>query len=74
MKDVTKKYIEMISAFSADFNLITEYNDEVYLEHFIHLIKKRNEHLMRDIDLLSRLEFDIRHGKVKIMEVTNDLN
>ena len=36
------------------------------------MIESRDEGLMKDIDLLSELSFNLRHGKAKIVEVKND--
>ena len=36
------------------------------------MIESRDDGLMKDIDLLSELSFNLRHGRAKIMEVEND--
>ena len=63
MKDVTDEYKNMIVSFSADFELA---QDGVFRLADLDL---KNEKLSEDIRLLSRLEFELRHGISKIMDV-----
>lgn len=73
-KDETQKYIDMIEAFECDFALARDgYRD---LSHLSQGLKDRDEALLKDIDLLENLSFDLRHGKAKIinLEETKDVN
>lgn len=63
----TTKYNNMISSFSADFWLAQQ-NDEKFKE-LQSMIDNQDPNLMKDINLLEELEFNLRHGKVKIVEV-----
>jgi hypothetical protein len=64
--DVTQEYKCMISAFSADLELATQgYN----LNSIQRKIDNKDSTVLKDIELLSKLEFEIRHGRIKIVEV-----
>lgn len=64
--DVTQEYKYMISAFSADLELATQgYN----LNSIQRQIDNKDSTVLKDIELLSKLEFEIRHGRIKIVEV-----
>ena len=70
--DKTDKYVNMIEAFECDFSLAKENNTHYQISKLQAIIENRDEGLMKDIDLLSELSFNLRHGRAKIMEVEND--
>ena len=70
-EDVSSKYENMITSFQADFSLATTYHDLDFVD-FRELIRKKNERLLKDIELLSELEFKIRYKQILIVEVTNE--
>ena len=70
--DKTNKYVNMIEAFECDFSLAKENNTHYQISKLQAMIESRDEGLMKDIDLLSELSFNLRHGKAKIVEVKND--
>ena len=57
----------MISSFSADFWLAQQGDNK--LKELQSMIDNQDPNLMKDIELLEELEFNLRHGKVKIVEV-----
>lgn len=64
IKDYTEEFIDMIEAFECDFNILLEDNkgkDKLILE------LPRSEILIRDIDLLGKLSFNLRHDIYKII-------
>lgn len=63
----TTKYNAMLSSFSADFWLAQKGDHK--LKELQNMIDSQDANLMKDIDLLEELEFNLRHGKVKIMTV-----
>ena len=63
----TTKYNAMISSFSADFWLAQQGDNK--LKELQNMIDNQDPNLMKDIELLEELEFNLRHGKVKIVEV-----
>lgn len=69
MKDVTDEYRYMIEGFECDFNLAVEGDD--ILDTLQHLIETKNENMLKDIDLLQKLSYLLRNGKVKIVECDN---
>ena len=70
--DKTDKYVNMIEAFECDFSLAKENNTHYQISKLQAMIESRDEGLMKDIDLLSELSFNLRHGKAKIVEVKNN--
>lgn len=70
--DKTDKYVNMIEAFECDFSLAKENNTHYQISKLQAMIESRDEGLMKDINLLSELSFNLRHGKAKIVEVKND--
>ena len=70
--DKTNKYVNMIEAFECDFSLAKENGSHYQVGKLQAMIESRDEGLMKDIDLLSELSFNLRHGKAKIVEVEND--
>ena len=70
--DKTDKYVNMIEAFECDFSLAKENNTHYQISKLQAMIESRDEGLMKDINLLSELSFNLRHGKAKIVEVEND--
>lgn len=63
----TEKYNDMITAFRRDFTLAKE--DKNKLDKLNWLIKVGNKRIMRNIELLEELEYGLRHGLLKIVEV-----
>lgn len=62
MKDVTDKYINMIHSFECDFVLAICKDNDFDFED------KSNYILLRDIELLQELSFNLRHRKIKLIE------
>lgn len=63
----TTKYDNMLSSFNCDFTLAE--NGQMKLAELDDLIKKEDKKLLKDIELLSELDFNLRHGKIQIVEV-----
>lgn len=63
----TEKYNDMITAFRRDFTLAKE--DKNKLGKLNWLIKVGNKRIMRNIELLEELDYGLRHGLLKIVEV-----
>lgn len=66
-KDITSRYENMLTSFQADFSLATNYNELDYVD-FRDLIRNKNDRILKDIELLSELEFKIRHNQIIILE------
>lgn len=70
MKDVTNKYMFMIDNFSCDFDLAADDDSDFSLEEIQEQIENNlNLRLSNDIELLSELSFNLRHGYVKILDI-----
>lgn len=66
MKNVTDKYVNMIEAFECDFSI---YEIENCQENEMIVFKFPNTpRLLKDIDLLKELSFNLRHNKAEIHE------
>ena len=70
MKETTE-YYEAITSFSADLELARQ---GYKLDGLQNLIDKKDFVVMRHINLMSKLEFNLRHGKIKIIEIENGGN
>lgn len=68
MVDNTGKYAGMIEAFECDFSLARNNGKEYGLEKLQQKINKNDKRMLADIELLYRLSYGIRQGKIKIME------
>lgn len=66
-KDVTNLYRNMIESFECDFLLARDNNKN--LNEIQELIDNRNTKIINDIDLLEKLSYGIRYGRLKIIEV-----
>lgn len=66
MEDCTSEYNSMIQSFSADFELSLD--DANLLNDLKGLIENKNAKMLKDIDLLSKLAFNIRTGRLKIVK------
>lgn len=62
----TNKFNHMISAFQCDFTLAKENDNDRKLADLDDLIEKKDENLLRDIELLEELEWLLRNGKAEI--------
>ena len=69
IKDVSSKYYNMLNSFNAD-NILKE--EGKYFDKEKELFKNKDERLMKDIELLKELEFNLRHEFVKIVEIDRD--
>lgn len=69
MNDVTYRYLSMIEAFDADFQLTKDKFEGK--ERFV-MDLPTSTRLMDDIALLNRLMYELRYGNVKIMEVDEE--
>ena len=67
--DVSDKYYDMLNSFNAD-NILKE--EVKYFDKEKELFKNKDERLMKDIELLKELEFNLRHEFVKIVEIDRD--
>lgn len=67
MKDVTKKYINMIESFECDFALLDIKLNEEGKEK-IRIDFPISKQLYDDVELLKELSFNLRHEKIKIVE------
>lgn len=67
--DVTDKYYDMLNSFNAD-NILKE--EGKYFDKEKELFKNKDERLMKDIELLKELEFNLRHEFMKIVEIDRD--
>ena len=67
MKDVTKKYINMIESFECDFALLDIRLNEEGKEK-IRIDFPISKQLYDDVELLKELSFNLRHEKIKIVE------
>ena len=66
MKDLTEKYVNMIEAFECDFVLAI--GGARNLSSLQQNIEEKEPDLLKDIELLQELSFNLRHGKLKIVE------
>ena len=64
IKDYTEEFINMIEAFECDFNILLEENED---SEVLILKLPRSERLIKDIDLLQKLSFNLRHDIYKII-------
>lgn len=62
----TEKFNNMISSFQCDFTLAKEDDSSRKLADLDDLIEKKDENLLRDIELLEELEWLLRNGKAEI--------
>jgi hypothetical protein len=69
MVDVTKKYMNALSAFSCDFEIAKRYSCQ---HGRVILNLPDSVKLQRDIELLAELEAKLRYEQLKIMEETDD--
>lgn len=67
--DVSDKYYDMLNSFNAD-NILKE--EGKYFDKEKELFKNKDKRLMKDIELLKELEFNLRHEFVKIVEIDRD--
>ena len=77
--DVSNEYYDMLDSFRADNTVkvreIQENKltyDKSFFEIEKELIKNNDERLMKDIELLEKLEFGLRHEYLKIVEIDRD--
>jgi hypothetical protein len=63
--DLTEKFDGAIAAFAADFDLAVATG--LTLSRLDHYIREKNERFLKDISLLSELDFLLRSGKAKIV-------
>lgn len=68
-KDMTNKYLQMLEAFTADFDLPYIHDDFEFFDELKKLIKEKDEQMIKDIELLEELSFDLRRKKLKIVKM-----
>lgn len=75
MNDISEKYKNMLDSFECDFDLILDNSyGIIWFNQMIKRIKnkdklmKKDEQFLKDLDLLSELSFNLRHGYCKIVE------
>ena len=68
-KDVTNKYLQMLEAFTSDFDLPYIHDDFKFFDELKKLIKEKDERMIKDIELLEELSFDLRRKKLKIVKI-----
>lgn len=66
MNSVTDKYKGAIESFSADLQLAKSGLKE--LKELDKLLADNNERLLKDIDLLDELDFNLRYGNIMLVE------
>lgn len=59
MKDVTEKYTYVLQAFECDMTLARDGKHPLELDF-------NNEKVLKDINLLEELSFELRHGNAKL--------
>lgn len=65
MKDMTEKYMYMVQSFECDMTLARDGKHPLELDF-------NNERVLKDINLLEELSFELRHGNAKIVQVKED--
>lgn len=65
MKNVDK-YNTVISGFAADLSL--SLNDPSCILYLRDMIESKDEDVLRNIDLINELDYNLRNGKLKIVE------
>lgn len=68
-KDVTNKYLQMLESFTSDFDLPYIHDDFEFFDELKKLIKEKDEQMIKDIELLEELSFDLRRKKLKIVKM-----
>lgn len=68
MKNVTNRYLDMINAFSSDFILAKDDMESIPIWKLQELIDNKDEKLLKDIELLEELSYQLHYGKIKIIE------
>lgn len=69
MKDITEKYINMLCSFECDFVLAVSKDSDFDLNELQQQIEEKSNYiLLRDIELLQELSFNLRHRKIKLIE------
>ena len=69
MKNLTDKYMSMLDSFSCDFELAMDKSSDFSLYELQYQLDRHlNLKLLNDIELLSELSFNLRHGILKIVE------
>lgn len=66
MKDCTQEYTPMLEAFECDFVLARDGDQR--LDYLSEKIRNKDKQLLHDIELLEKLSFGVRYGRIKIME------
>lgn len=64
-EDINEKFSRMISAFQCDFSLAKQGKQSIF--ELNSKIKRREEKIMEDIELLEELEWNLRNGYMKIV-------
>lgn len=68
-KDMTNKYLQMLESFTSDFDLPYIHDDFEFFDELKKLIKEKDEQMIKDIELLEELSFDLRRKKLKIVKM-----
>lgn len=71
-KDLTQEYIRMLEAFECDFKLARDDGQKYGLDELQLKIENGDKRLLKDIELLEKLVFGIRYGKIRIVESEED--
>ena len=79
MIDITERYKDMIDSFNADYiyAINSKYGISCMVQSLKRIKFKRNLtnqdiRLLKDLDSLNELNFNLRHGFVKIVKVENN--
>lgn len=64
MEDITERYINMIQSFECDFSLLDINTKRKNITKSFQV----DERLIKDIELLKELSFELRYGKIKIIQ------
>ena len=62
----------MIHAFECDFNMAFNYGDYQIFDDLKRMYESKNKRLIEDTKKLQELCFGLRHGTIKINEVSKD--
>lgn len=66
--DYTDRYIDMIEAIECDYDIALE-ESITNLDSKVRMIFDRSKRLLKDIDLIKELSFELRHNNCRIIKI-----